>query len=555
MSRPLVYIAGFVALAGCSHQTPVATATSLPPAADSGREITADQQVIQALNRLTFGPRPGDVLRVRQMGVDRWMAEQLAPDGIEDGATDAFVAHFKTYDLPVGSLMRDYPQPQQLVREFKTNRLSDSAAARMAIDSLRRSQARLTTDAQAARVARAVMSRRQLDEVMADFWENHFNVFAGKGGPERYYLADFDRSVIRPHALGKFRDLLGAVAHSPAMLYYLDNWESVADSGQPTLTDRRPFRAGRKVRGLNENYGRELLELHTLGVDGGYTQQDVIEVARAFTGWSIQRPTGEFVFRPEVHDAGPKQILGVSLPAGRGIEDGEEVLDVVAKHPATARFIARKLCIRFVSDSPPPALVDRAAATFTHTDGDIRQVVWTIVTSPEFFSRAAYRVKVKTPFEVVVSALRAMDAAPDSTPRTAQVIARLGEPIFGHQAPNGYAETGESWMSAGGILGRINFGLAVATNRIPGVSLTTWPLSAELATAPRPAQVDGVVSDLLGGDASPDTRRILLSGNHPMLASAATDSTMQDMQPNKNDLHGLAQVVGLALGAPEFQRR
>jgi uncharacterized protein (DUF1800 family) len=497
---------------------------------------------------------------VRATGVDRWIAQQLQPESIDDGATQAFVARFATYNMPLDALMREYPERQQLARAFKTNQVTDSAAARMALDSLRRVQQRLASDVQAARVARAVMSRRQLDEVMADFWENHFNVFAGKGGPERYYLADFDRNVIRPHALGKFRDLLGAVAHSPAMLFYLDNWESVADSGQPTLTDRRPFRAGRKVRGLNENYGRELLELHTLGVDGGYTQTDVIEVARAFTGWSIQRQdqdgvaAGAFIFRPQVHDAGVKHILGTTFPAGRGEEDGEAVLDLVARHPSTARFIARKLCIRFVSDSPPPALVDRAAATFTRTDGDLRQVVWTIVTSPEFFSRAAYRVKVKTPFEVVVSALRAMDAAPDSTPRTAQVIARLGEPIFGHQAPNGYAETGESWMSAGGILSRINFGLAMATNRIPGASLATWPPATQLTTAPRPVQVDGVVSDLLGGDASPDTRRILLSGNHPLLATAAEpDSTME--QANKNDLHGLAQVVGLALGAPEFQRR
>jgi Protein of unknown function (DUF1800) len=236
-------------------------------------------------------------------------------------------------------------------------------------------------------------------------------------------------------------------------------------------------------------------------------------------------------------------VLGHAISAGGGIQDGETVLDIVARHPSTARFIARKLCIRFVSDSPPPALVDRAAATFQRTDGDIREVVRTIVTSPEFFSRAAYRSKVKTPFEVVTSALRALDAEPDSTPRAAQVVARLGEPLYGHQAPNGYAETGESWMNTGAILARINFGLAVAKGSVPGATLERWPLMARLARAPREAQVDGVVTALLDGDASPDTHRILLSGNNPMLTTGVQTPT------------GLAQIIGLALGAPEFQRR
>jgi uncharacterized protein (DUF1800 family) len=497
---------------------------------DSGRELTADQQVLQALNRLTFGPRPGDALAVRRMGVDRWIAEQLSPASIKDDQTTAFLTHFATYVQPIA-----YPQRQQ----------GDTTAMR----EIRMQRQALGTDVEAARVARAELTSRQLDEVMTDFWENHFNVYARKGGPELYYLADFDRLAIRPHALGKFRDLLQAVATSPAMLFYLDNWESIADSDRTTLV-QGPRRPNRRVHGLNENYGRELLELHTLGVDGGYTQADVINVARAFTGWSIDRQTGTFVFRPAVHDAEAKVALGHTLPAGRGMQDGEDVLDIVAHSPATAHFIARKLCVRFVSDSPPPALVDRATETFTKTDGDIRQVVWTIVTSPEFFSRAAYRSKVKTPFEVVVSATRALDAAPDSTPRTAQMIARLGEPIFGHQAPNGYAETGESWINTGAILSRINFGLAVAADRVPGASVERWPVAVQLASLPRDAQVDGVIAALLGGDASPDTRRILLSGNHPFLAAARADSSAMQAEPQ-----GFAQIVGLAIGAPEFQRR
>jgi uncharacterized protein (DUF1800 family) len=538
MPRPLVLstlLPALLAACGGGH-TPAETAPTavaaapLPAISDSGRELTADQQVLQALNRLTFGPRPGDALAVRQVGVDRWIAEQLSPASIKDDETSAFLRHFATYVQPIA-----YPQRQQ----------GDTAAMR----EMRMQRQALGTDVQAARVARAELTNRQLDEVMTDFWENHFNVYARKGGPELYYLADFDRLAIRPHALGKFRDLLQAVATSPAMLFYLDNWESIADSDRTTLV-QGPRRANRRVHGLNENYGRELLELHTLGVDGGYTQTDVINVARAFTGWSIDRPTGTFVFRPAVHDAEAKVVLGHALPAGRGMQDGEDVLDIVAHHPATARFIARKLCIRFVSDSPPPALVDRAAETFTRTDGDIRQVLWTIVTSPEFFSRTAYRSKVKTPFEVVVSATRALDAAADSTPRTAQMIARLGEPIFGHQAPNGYAETGESWINTGAILSRINFGLAVAADRVPGASVERWPVAVQLASLPRDAQVDGVIAALLGGDASPDTRRILLSGNHPFLTAARADSSAIQAEPQ-----GFAQIVGLAIGAPEFQRR
>jgi uncharacterized protein (DUF1800 family) len=434
---------------------------------------------------------------------------------------------------------------------------------------------RIVGDVQSAKLARAVASERQLQEVMTDFWENHFSVFTGKG-LTRLFIPSYDRDVIRPLAMGKFRDLLGAVAKSPAMLFYLDQFQSTVDSTHTPLRGTRMprGRAANRARGLNENYARELLELHTLGVDGGYTQHDVIEVARALTGWTMNpRQAAEFVFRPEIHDADEKVVLGHRLPAGRGIEDGEDVLDILAKSPATARFIARKLAIRFVSDEPPAALVERAAQMFLKTDGDIRETVRTIVTSPEFFSRAAYHAKVKSPFELVASSLRALGAQPDTTPRSAQVVAFLGEPIFGHQAPNGWPETGEAWMNAGAILNRINFGLALAGGRIPGASVTQWSRGEQLRTAPRAQQVDAVVSDFLGGQASPDTREILLSGENPLakklagsVDSAAVATTMENegMGPMRRNaglltrpvqLSGLAQVVGLAIGAPEFQRR
>ncbi|HEY7861470.1 MAG TPA: DUF1800 domain-containing protein, partial [Gemmatimonadaceae bacterium] len=418
-----------------------------------------------------------------------------------------------------------------------------------ASDSMRLKEAgrlsrQLLTELQTAKVARAVISDRQLEEVMVDFWENHFTVFAGKG-PERYFLGEYERESIRPHALGKFRDLLGAVAKSPAMLYYLDNWESTVDSARPALVSRAPRG---KSRGLNENYGRELLELHTLGVDGGYTQADVVNVARAFTGWTVEKPrqNGTFVFRPAMHDAGEKIVLGHTLPAGRGIEDGEAVLDIVSRSPATAHFIAAKLVRRFVSDSAPPALVDRVAGTFARSGGDIRECLRTIFASQEFFSRAAYKAKVKSPFELVVSALRAVSAQPDSTPRTAQMVARLGEPLYGHLAPNGYPERGDAWINTGAILQRINFGLAVAAGRVPGASLANWPDGRELAAQPREAQVDGVIRTILAGEASPDTRKVLELGVNPMAGDSAAAYAKSD---------GFANIVGLALGAPEFQRR
>jgi uncharacterized protein (DUF1800 family) len=495
-------------------------------------------------------------------------------------------------------LLERYPPPQVVRAQMRRSEMSaaDSAEVRRSAQESRR----VLAEMQIAKVARAVASERQLEEVMVDFWENHFTVFAGKG-PERYFIAAYERDAIRPHALGTFRDLLGAVAKSPAMLFYLDNWQSSVEEGRPAgdcelrpaSCEQRRRRIGQRSartsqvaarrparpRGLNENYARELLELHTLGVDGGYTQQDIVNVARAFTGWTLEQPrrSGGFVFRATMHDAGEKTVLGQRLSAGRGIEDGEQVLDIVSSHPSTARFIATKLARRFVSDDPPASLVDRAAATFLRSDGDIREVVRTIVTSEEFFSSAAYRAKVKSPFELVVSALRAMNAAPDMTPRSAQVVARLGQPLFLHQAPNGWPERGEAWINTGAILNRINFGLALAGGAIPGARPERWPRYAELARAERALQVDGVVSGFLGGEASVETRTILEQGENPLAADCElrtancelppSDSVLAetDMAPTRGrgrdplsrpgSLEGLKEIIGLALGAPEFQRR
>ncbi len=592
-------IAPFLAfvIAGCSsasqRPSPPAPAQLAPPqTAAELRTQTADQQAVHVLSRLSFGARPGDLEVVHEMGVDRWIDLQLHPERIDDAKGEAWVSQFEAVQKTAAQLEGEYQNPGALVNQLSARNAGgltrdDSLLLRQARLNLRR----LAEEGQAARVGHALLTERQLQEVMTDFWLNHFSVFAGKGIREQYYLADYENRTIRPRALGRFRDLLGAVAKSPAMLFYLDNWESAADSARPRLVDPRSPVVQRAVRrrfpeaanpqspmaqqvqrrlraGLNENYGRELLELHTLGVDGGYTQQDVINAARALTGWTIAGPRqgGGFTFTPFMHDAGEKRVLGRTLKAGRGIEDGEELLDIVARHPSTARFIAFKLARRFVCDTPSAALVERAAATFTRTDGDISAVVRTIVTSPEFFAREAFRAKVKTPFEVVLSALRALNATPDRTARTAQVIATLGQPIFGRQTPDGWPETAGGWMGTGAILSRINFGLALAAGRVPGVNPAAFPGVDLLRQAPREQQVDAVVNAFLGGEASSVTRAVLLTGRNPLLDAAATaDSSalmpsaqrLAPARPNAPvpQLRGLAQVVGLALGSPEFQRR
>lgn len=627
----------------------IAPASAIPVQGQSSevRELPADQQIMQALNRLTFGPRPGDIQKVRAIGLDRWIDLQLHPDRIDNSAMEAFMTHYTVLAQDQNALLKNYARLIQAKRTEKKDPQSELAMAKTRADSAgvrRQIQqqfggiVQLGAQLQSERIARAVGSEQQLEEVMTDFWLNHFNIYIRKGGPEVYYLADYEKNVIRPNSLGKFRDLLEAVAKSPAMLFYLDNARSMSDSTHQTLTDakgqgrlaninrlRQLAAMGRLnpqqqqrldqmlkqvPQGLNENYGRELLELHTLGVDGGYTQQDVINVARALTGWTIDPPAqgGGFVFRPGMHDAYEKIVLGHKLSAGRGIEDGEDVLTIVSRSPATAKFIATKLARRFVMDNPPQALVDRAAATFLKTDGDIRETLRTIITSPEFFSQAAFRSKVKSPFEVVASAMRAMNAQPDSTPRTALTVAYLGQPIYGHQAPNGWPETGESWMNTGAILNRINFGMAVAAGRLPGVNFANIPGLDSLRNAPRAKQVDAVVADVLSGIASPDTRKVLENGENPLLATATPDdlaraaaivptadptmtgddNTMsaQQMTPQERraarsgniavlkanaggaraalvgrplgpapQLTGIAQILGLALGSPEFQRR
>ncbi|MGH7834790.1 MAG: DUF1800 domain-containing protein, partial [Candidatus Binatia bacterium] len=347
---------------------------------------------VHLLNRITYGVTTEELARLNDMGAAAFLEEQLRPEQVPDSVVDQKISGLKTIRLSSRELFELYPPPKQATAN--PGRMSAMEGPRAVILELQR-----------ARLLRAVYSKKQLYEIMVDFWTNHFNVFAGKGA-DRWLVTSYDRDTIRPHSLGPFHDLLLATAKSPAMLFYLDNWLSAG----PNAPGRRP-RAGVK-QGLNENYARELLELHTLGVEGGYTQRDVEEVARCFTGWTIRRPRGEaeFYFEPRLHDPGEKIVLGTRIPRGGGIEDGLRVIRLVSRHPSTARFISTKLARRLVSDNPPASLIEQTARTFVKSDGNIREVIRGIVTSPEFFSRDALRAKIKKPSEFVASALRILDA-------------------------------------------------------------------------------------------------------------------------------------------------
>jgi uncharacterized protein (DUF1800 family) len=417
------------------------------------------QDINHLLNRIGFGPRPGEIERVQQIGPDKYLEEQLHPDRIDDHGLDERLADIPSIHMSPPELFAKYPQPGQLARKLgvKKGKAADEDNQQRIREiyrekGLSRPQ-ELLQELQAQRIIRAVHSEQQLHEVMTDFWFNHFNIYWNKNA-DRWLTTGFEMHSIRPHVLGKFRGLLTATAKSPAMLFYLDNHLSSA------------------IKGINENYGRELMELHTLGVDGGYTQHDVQEVARAFTGWSINRPqmSGEFMFRPRLHDFGEKVVLGHRINSG-GVRDGEEVIDILAKHPSTARFISTKLARRFVSDDPPPGLVKHVSDVFQKSDGDIREVMHAILTSNEFNSSDSVGAKTKTPLEFVASAIRSLDGETDGSHQVAQAIGRMGQPLYQCQPPAGYPDRGDHWMSSGAVLERLNFVVAVTANKIPGTSV------------------------------------------------------------------------------------
>jgi len=527
-----------------AHVLVVAVSATVTLAASSQKSAVPanpdDKTILHVLNRIGFGARPGDVERVRQIGLAAYIDQQLHPERIADRGVDEQLAGYETLTKNSRQIAQEYYAPGQKARQAAKKNAGDATQDRPQLTpeemKLQRKMREPLIELSEQKIVRAAYSDRQLEEVMTDFWFNHFNVFANKG-PEQEYLTSYERDVIRPHALGKFRDLLEATAKSPAMLFYLDNWQSVDPNGVHPANNRaattRGFGRGgifgprfppqqnpnakqQQKRGLNENYGRELMELHTLGVDGGYTQTDVVNVARAFTGWTIDQPRqgGSFRFEPRFHDAGEKIVLGHRIKAGGGENDGEQVLDILAKHPSTARFISTKLVRRFVSDTPPPALVDRAAQRFSETDGDMREVLRTILTSPEFFAADAYRAKVKTPFEFVVSSVRATGSTITDPNGLVQQVRQLGEPLYMCQPPTGYADKAEAWVNTGAMLNRMNFALALVSGRMRGVE-----------------PGDGQVGAALANDISSSTAATIAKATDPK------------------------QVAALTLGSPEFQRR
>jgi len=538
------------ALAGCSAAAAGGADPAQPQVADSSAasavQPAADRQILHALNRLTYGARPGDFERVRAIGLSAWIARQLRPRTIDDSATERALAELTTLRMPIAELLREFPRPDPKMRE----KIARGEMTRQEMQErypMEKRPFRITAELQAAKIIRAVTSERQLEEVMVDFWFNHFNVFAGKGDV-RWYVSAYEREAIRPHALGTFPDLVRATARHPAMLFYLDNWLSA----RPDFIVPAGPNRGRKA-GLNENYARELMELHTLGVDGGYTQRDVTEVARAFTGWTIDRPqiNGRFVFRPLMHDGGEKVVVGHRIPAGGGQGDGERVIEILTRHPSTARFVATKLVRRFVSDTPPPALIARVAATYTGTGGDIPAMLRVIFESREFSGEDAYRAKIKKPFEFVASAVRALGGSTDAEGGSAlaRASAEIGEPLYLAQPPTGYADRADVWVNAGALLARMNFALALASGRYPHVTVELPALVA--GTDPRsPAAVlDHLLATIVANQAGPETRAVLAAQlTDPQVTRLSTD----DRGPANTDV---AKLAALVIGSPEFQRR
>ncbi|MFT3708662.1 MAG: DUF1800 domain-containing protein [Archangium sp.] len=549
--RPLLFL---FAVAACATPAttvpqPVVNAAPTPvPLVLPSNTWTRQQRATHLLNRAAFGPSPADLETIARDGEAAWLTAQLQP-GRDEALEAKLGGEFKTLQMTVAQAFDAYPPPQQRLKamgitaedlqedpDLKKRLMKENA------DELPR---QLLIEATQAKLIRTIESKRQLEEVLVDFWFNHFNVSAEKNRT-RWMISAYERDAIRPFVFGKFRDLLGATAQHPAMLWYLDNWMSVREGFEPPARRRRrnPEKLPKNMpTGLNENYARELLELHTVGVDAGYTQDDVREAARALTGWSLRvRPKdgefGTFVFQPYAHDDGEKHVFGLTLPAGGGMRDGEQLLDYLARHPATAKHIARKLCVRFVSDDPPQVLIDEVAATFTRTDGDLRATVMAIFTSPFFWSDDARAAKTKTPLEFVASSVRAVGTLQEVKPAFARTLEQMGEPLYRCNPPTGFAEKSAPWVSAGALVNRINFGLALTSGRMPGVSVALPPEGATPAET-----LDRLSATLLGGPLSPGTRETVLKA----LGGEESDGEMRKLST--------AKVAGLLIGSPEFQHQ
>lgn len=632
------------------------------PTETSATRMDARKRAVHALNRLAFGPRPGEVEQVTAMGVDRWIEQQLHPDKLDDSVLETRLAPFRTLRMSTREIVENFP-PNLVIKQVAEGKLplphdptkravyeaqiqryedkqekkeaaksadaagTDGTKAEDSEDVRRREERqaarerieqlldlppdermkeilRMTPEQQRAiaavsnagragmlmdgmnaqqketlialnnpgrvvvgelmqaKLLRAIYSERQLDEVMTDFWMNHFNVFINKGA-DRYLLTSYERDTIRPHAMGKFEDLLVATAKSPAMLFYLDNWMSVGPDSDVALgiqrvrprrrrgygprMARRPAEKKKLANGLNENYGRELMELHTLSVNGGYSQRDVTEVAKVFTGWTLEGPRkgGGFRFEPRMHEPGDKVVLGHRIKQN-GEKEGREVLRMLALNPKTARFISEKLALRFVSDDPPATLVERMTQTFLKKDGDIREVLRTMFQSPEFWAPEAYRAKVKTPLEFVVSAVRTSGAQVEDARPLVGTLNNMGMLPYGMMPPTGYSMKADAWVNSSALLARMNFALALASGKMRGVSLDAAQLTPGTTDAQQALAT--LETSLLAGDVSPQTHETI---SKQLQDPKITQRRLDDPSRPAN----VGAIAGLILGSPEFQRR
>ena len=667
-----------------------AQAMTKPTVQTKLKPLTEDQKIMHVLNRLGYGARVGDVERVKQIGIQKYIEQQLNPSTLNDSTVEAKLDKLDVLKMSNDELFAKYPnggavlqavaqknglkrQDLQGIRQnqnAQNNQNAQTAADQMKTDAMKpepmnnqtvdnkqnnlsdadrqkyqqeiaalykeynlgRPQ-QITQQLNASRILRAVYSEKQLQEEMVDFWTNHFNVFAGKAAT-RWFLPEYDRDVIRPNALGNFKDLLTATAKSPAMLFYLDNFQSVSPNAQPNnrrpnanfqmnpmrrerlkaqygvsdaeldarLKQNQANQKRRSERGINENYAREIMELHTLGVEGGYSQKDIQELARAFTGWTIvdahgyrrlfanisggkddertirqmraagipeDTKSGTFYFNERTHDRGEKVILGQKINEG-GIKDGEKAIEILVNSPSTAKFIARKLAVKFVSDNPSDALVERVAKAFHDSKGDIKTTLQAIFTDKEFFAPENYRAKIKTPFEVLISAIRTVGADTNGNQIQA-MLNKMGEPLYGYQTPNGYPDTAEDWVNTGALLERLNFAVALASNRIPGTKVNLKPFQGKDDSEILNRSIDII----LDGEISPNTKAMLLKQLSQPLPEPKLDvkdeTSENDGMMSGQDAKGrqirqarllppsgdaeVFKIVGLMLGTPEFQRQ
>lgn len=528
---------------------------------------TPAQAAARLLDRFSFGAKPGQVDAVVTMGIDNWF-EQQQEGNQPNAALDKRLANFKSLQMNNDSIVNRYLTAGQVIRLATRNGLlnrdsiqANQAAYRAQVKQLMEQQGylpiqELHRELVVQKVLRAAYSNNQLQEVLTDFWFNHFNVSATKNQCQQF-IYTYERDAIRPNVLGSFKDLLLATAKHPAMLEYLDNASSVSMRNAPRMNNN----AQRNARGLNENYAREVMELHTLGVDGGYTQADVTAVARALTGWSVMQ--GNFLFRPRMHDNEAKIILNKNFPANGGYQEGIDVLTMLAEHPSTAKFICTKLATRFVSDTPSASLIKNMVKTFQSTGGNIKAVLRTMVHDPSFWKKSAPHEKVKSPFELVISAVRATNAQIIQPFQLFNWCTKMGQRFYYYQAPTGFPDRASYWINTGSLLNRMNFGLAFAEQKIPGVRMDL----AALNNYHEPeSAMDAltVYSNLLlpQRDHSANIKRLIPLVNDEAVEEKINKAAGVDMSSfeekislDKGNKTMLSQVVGIIIGSPEFQRK